>query len=130
MAEFVETTNAALQQQFPGIQHVIFGHLGDGNLHYNVARGNAYTEDELLDRQGGVYELVHDSVHRFGGSISAEHGVGQLKRAALPKYKAPIAPALMHRIKQVLDTHGLITHGKVLLPCSDTDQRRSPDRLN
>ncbi|HEY9572381.1 MAG TPA: FAD-binding oxidoreductase [Pusillimonas sp.] len=116
MAEFVETTNAALQQQFPGIQHVIFGHLGDGNLHYNVARGDAYTEDELLDRQGGVYELVHDSVHRFGGSISAEHGVGQLKRDALPKYKDPIELALMHRIKQVLDPHGLMNPGKVLVP--------------
>jgi FAD/FMN-containing dehydrogenase len=116
MAEFVETTNAALQQSFPGIEHVIFGHLGDGNLHYNVARGQAYTEEQLLAMQYDVYEVVHDSVHRFGGSISAEHGVGQLKRDALPKYKDPVELALMRRLKQALDPHQLMNPGKVLAP--------------
>jgi FAD/FMN-containing dehydrogenase len=114
MADFVETTNAALQKSFPGIEHVIFGHLGDGNLHYNVARGDAFTEEQLLARQYAVYELVHDSVHAFGGSISAEHGVGQLKRDALPKYKDPVELALMRRIKQALDPDGLMNPGKVL----------------
>jgi len=116
MAGFVDTTNAALQAAFPGIEHVIFGHLGDGNLHYNVARGSAFTEAELLDRQYAVYELVHDSVHQFGGSISAEHGVGQLKRDALPRYKDPVELALMHRVKQALDPDGLMNPGKVLAP--------------
>ncbi|HEU0229872.1 MAG TPA: FAD-binding oxidoreductase [Burkholderiaceae bacterium] len=114
MAEFVRVTNAALQAAFPGIEHVIFGHLGDGNLHYNVARGQAFTEQELLDRQYAVYELVHDSVHRFAGSISAEHGVGQLKRDALPKYKDPVELAIMRKIKQALDPDGLMNPGKVL----------------
>lgn len=114
MADFVQTTNAALQAHFPGIQHVIFGHLGDGNLHYNVARGSAFSEEELLARQDAVYELVHDSVHQFGGSISAEHGVGQLKRDALPRYKDPVELALMRRIKQVLDPDGLMNPGKML----------------
>ncbi|MBB5215241.1 FAD-binding oxidoreductase [Parapusillimonas granuli] len=114
MADFVETTNAALQKKFPGIQHVIFGHLGDGNLHYNVAPGGVYTEEELLSRQYDVYELVHDSVHRFHGSISAEHGVGQLKRDVLPRYKDPVEMALMWRIKQALDPRGLMNPGKVL----------------
>ncbi len=116
MAEFVQTTNAALQASFPGIQHVIFGHLGDGNLHYNVAKGQARTEEELLAQQDAVYELVHDSVHQFGGSISAEHGVGQLKRDALPRYKDPVELALMRRIKQVLDPDGLMNPGKMLVP--------------
>ncbi len=116
MADFVRTTNAALQANFPGIEHVIFGHLGDGNLHYNVAKGQAGTEDQLLAQQDAVYELVHDSVHQFGGSISAEHGVGQLKRDALPRYKDPVEMALMHRIKQVLDPDGLMNPGKVLAP--------------
>jgi FAD/FMN-containing dehydrogenase len=115
MAEFVETTNALLQEKFPGIAHVIFGHLGDGNLHYNVAPGDAYTEDALLAMQSEVYELVHDSVHRFHGSISAEHGVGQLKRDVLPRYKDPVEMALMRRIKQALDPHGLMNPGKVLM---------------
>lgn len=114
MAEFVEVTNAALQARMPGVQHVIFGHLGDGNLHYNVACGQACTEKELLARQDELYELVFDSVHRFGGSISAEHGVGQLKRDLLPRYKDPLELALMKRIKQALDPQGLMNPGKVL----------------
>ena len=116
MADFVTTTNQALQQRFPGVQHVIFGHLGDGNLHYNVAKGSAYTEDELLSQQRAVYDVVYPSVHRFGGSISAEHGVGQLKRDDLPRFKDPVELALMHRIKQALDPQGLMNPGKVLMP--------------
>ncbi len=113
-AQFVEETNAALQAQFPGIEHIIFGHLGDGNLHYNVAPGTAFTESELLDLQPQVYQLVHDSVHRFQGSISAEHGVGQLKRDVLPLYKDPVQLALMQRIKQALDPKNIMNPGKVL----------------
>ncbi|NYT62742.1 FAD-binding oxidoreductase [Alcaligenaceae bacterium] len=116
MADFVKTTNAALQASFPGIQHVIFGHLGDGNLHYNVAKGQSYTEDELLAKQEAIYQLVHDSVHAYGGSISAEHGVGQLKRDALPRYKDPVELALMHRVKKALDPQGLMNPGKMLIP--------------
>lgn len=115
MAEFVETTNAALQVHVPGIEHIIFGHLGDGNLHYNVAKGKAYTEEQLLELQYGVYQVVHDSVHRFGGSISAEHGVGQLKRDILSQYKDPVEMALMKRLKQALDPLGLMNPGKVLV---------------
>ncbi len=114
MAEFVQTTNAALQAHWPGVEHIVFGHLGDGNLHYNVAKGTAYEEAQLLEQQKAVYQLVHDSVHRFGGSISAEHGVGQLKRDALPQYKDPVEMALMRRIKEALDPHGLMNPGKVL----------------
>ncbi|HET8596398.1 MAG TPA: FAD-binding oxidoreductase [Castellaniella sp.] len=114
MAEFVEGTNAALQAAFPGIRHVIFGHLGDGNLHYNVARGADWAEGQLLARQDDVYALVHERVHAVGGSISAEHGVGQLKRDALPHYKDPVEMALMHRIKAALDPQGLMNPGKVL----------------
>ena len=114
IAEFVRVTNAQLQQHFPGVEHVIFGHLGDGNLHYNVAPGNAFTEADLLARQPAIYDVVHDSVHAFGGSISAEHGVGQLKRDLLPRYKDPVELALMRRIKQALDPDGIMNPGKVL----------------
>ncbi|WP_298013562.1 FAD-binding oxidoreductase [uncultured Castellaniella sp.] len=114
MAEFVVGTNAALQAAFPGIRHVIFGHLGDGNLHYNVARGADWAEGQLLARQDDVYALVHQRVHAVGGSISAEHGVGQLKRDALPQFKDPVEMALMHRIKAALDPQGIMNPGKVL----------------
>jgi FAD/FMN-containing dehydrogenase len=114
MAEFVEKTDASLQAHFPGIQHITFGHLGDGNLHYNVARGS-YSEEQLLSKQYDVYELVHESVHAFDGSISAEHGVGQLKRDALPRYKDPVEMDLMRRIKAALDPNGIMNPGKVLV---------------
>lgn len=114
MADFVETTNAALQAHFPGVEHIIFGHLGDGNLHYNVARGEAYTEQALLGLQDEIGSVVYESVHRHGGSISAEHGVGQLKRDKLPHYKDPVELALMKRVKQALDPLGLMNPGKVL----------------
>jgi FAD/FMN-containing dehydrogenase len=115
MTEFVEGTNAALQAAFPGIVNVIFGHLGDGNLHYNVARGAAWSEEQLLARQEDVYALVHDRVHAVGGSISAEHGIGQLKRDALPRYKGAVEMALMHKIKAALDPAGRMNPGKVLV---------------
>ncbi len=115
MAAFVEDTNRALQQAFPGIRNVVFGHLGDGNLHYNVARGESLSEGDLLTRQDAIYELVHDAVHAVGGSISAEHGVGQLKRDALAQYKDPVELALMHSIKRALDPQGIMNPGKVLV---------------
>lgn len=114
IAGFVHKTNALLQARFPGVRHVIFGHLGDGNLHYNVANAAGQTEAELLGLQNEIYGVVHDSVHAHNGSISAEHGVGQLKRDELPRYKSPVELALMRRIKRALDPQGLMNPGKVL----------------
>ena len=114
IAEFVQVTNAAIQAQFPGVKNIVFGHLGDGNLHYNVAPAEGQTQEALLALQSEVYQLVHDSVADFTGSISAEHGIGQLKRDELPRYKSKIELALMHRIKQALDPKGLLNPGKVL----------------
>ena len=93
---------------------MIFGHLGDGNLHYNVARGSDMSEAKLLAQQNAVFELVHDSVHAVGGSISAEHGIGQLKRDALVRYKDPVEIALMRSIKYALDPKNIMNPGKVL----------------
>ncbi|MBZ1349605.1 FAD-binding oxidoreductase [Alcaligenaceae bacterium LF4-65] len=114
IGRFVQVTNAALQKRFPGIQHIVFGHLGDGNLHYNVARAPNQTEQELLASQYDVYQLVHDSVHAHAGSISAEHGVGQLKRDELTRYKSELELKLMKQIKTALDPQGLMNPGKVL----------------
>ena len=114
MAEFVETTNQALQDAFPGIIHVIFGHLGDGNLHYNVAQGPNWTPNQILDQQDAISGLIYDSVKRHDGSISAEHGVGQLKRGILPDYKDPVELSLMRTIRQALDPAGIMNPGKVV----------------
>ncbi len=114
MADFVEQTNAQLQQAFPGVRHIVFGHLGDGNLHYNVAAPAGSDETAFLGLQSQVYQLVHDSVHAFAGSISAEHGVGQLKKDLLPLYKSEIELALMRKIKRALDPHVLMNPGKVI----------------
>lgn len=114
IAAFVETTNAALQAAFPGVRHIIFGHLGDGNLHYNVAPAVGQGEAELLALQLQVYDIVHGSVMAHGGSIAAEHGVGQLKRDLLPRYKDAVEMDLMRRLKAALDPDGLMNPGKVL----------------
>ena len=114
ISQFVEKTNALLQDRFPGVQNIVFGHLGDGNLHYNVARAPHQTEAELLGKQLEVYAVVHDSVHAHGGSISAEHGVGQLKRDELPRYKSEVELGMMKRIKFALDPLNIMNPGKVL----------------
>lgn len=116
IADFVRTTNALLQARFPGVGHVIFGHLGDGNLHYNVTRAEGQEEAALLALQPQIYGAVHDSVHAHGGSISAEHGVGQLKIDELPRYKEALELTLMRRIKNALDPAGIMNPGKVVRP--------------
>jgi len=93
---------------------VIFGHLGDGNLHYNVAApvgtpGQAFIENTPLANR-----IVHDRVAAAGGSISAEHGIGQLKRQELTRYKSDVELELMRRLKSALDPLGLLNPGKVL----------------
>ncbi len=112
-AQFVEKTNELLQQNFPGVRHIIFGHLGDGNLHYNVGAPDGQEED-FLSIQKDVYKVVYDSVHAFKGSISAEHGVGQLKKDLLPEYKDEVELALMRKIKRALDPNALLNPGKVI----------------
>ena len=113
--EFVEVTDALLVAALPGIRLVNFGHLGDGNLHYNVqAPAEGDTAAFLRDHEETVNTLVYDSVARFGGSISAEHGVGSLKLDKLEQHKSPVALGMMRAIKQALDPHNLMNPGRVL----------------
>ncbi|NOL50462.1 FAD-binding oxidoreductase [Pelistega europaea] len=111
--EFIAHTNALLQARFPGVQHIIFGHLGDGNLHYNVGAAPGQ-EEGFLSLQKDVYKIVFDSVYAVNGSISAEHGIGQLKKDLLIDYKDEVELALMRKIKRVLDPHALFNPGKVI----------------
>jgi FAD/FMN-containing dehydrogenase len=114
IADFVRHTDALLARAYPGVQVVCFGHLGDGNLHYNVAPPEGIAHDEFLAEQALVNRIVHDSVAQFGGSISAEHGIGALKREELARYKSPIELNLMRALKTALDPLGIMNPGKIL----------------
>ena len=113
--EFVRKADDALQTQFPGVRLVNYGHLGDGNLHYNVqAPDLADAEVFLRDQEGPINTVVYALVDAFNGSISAEHGIGSLKREKLEKHKSAVALGLMRSIKTALDPHNLMNPGRVL----------------
>ncbi|TSE29859.1 putative FAD-linked oxidoreductase [Tepidimonas thermarum] len=112
---FCAQAEAALAQTVPGARLVNFGHLGDGNLHFNVqCPDGADAAAFLRAHEARINALVYDHVQRHGGSISAEHGIGGLKAALLPRYKDPVALALMRSIKQALDPHGRFNPGRLL----------------
>ncbi len=112
---FVAETDALLAREIPGVRMVDFGHLGDGNLHYNVQAPEGVDGQAFLrDWEERVNTLVFDQVLRHQGSISAEHGVGALKVGKLPKYKDPTALAMMRSLKQALDPQNLLNPGRVL----------------
>jgi FAD/FMN-containing dehydrogenase len=112
--EFIARAGATLQACYPGIRIVAFGHAGDGNLHYNLSRPSHDENAAFIARTEEVGRIVHDLVHALNGSISAEHGIGQLKRALMPQYKSAIELDLMRGIKALFDPQGLMNPGKVL----------------
>ncbi len=114
IADFIADTDAELQRRFAGCRMVTFGHLGDGNLHYNVAAPAGESDEAFLRQQPAVNLIVHDSVHRHGGSISAEHGLGALKRDEIRRYKSGTEMDMMMAIKRALDPLNLMNPGKVL----------------
>jgi FAD/FMN-containing dehydrogenase len=114
IGEFIRTTDQLLKHAFPGVRLLTFGHLGDGNLHYNVAHPDSENDLSFLARQSEVNRIVHDNVHRLGGSISAEHGIGALKRDEILRYKSDVEMNLMRTIKRALDPLNLMNPGKVV----------------
>ena len=115
IADFVAATDAALAAALPGVRLVDFGHLGDGNLHYNVqAPAGADAAAFLHEHEHAVNTLVFDAVAAHGGTFSAEHGIGALKRDELAQRKHPVALATMRAIKAALDPRGLMNPGRVL----------------
>jgi FAD/FMN-containing dehydrogenase len=105
--EFIERACAALRAALPQAQPYVFGHVGDGNLHYNVG------PPELLKRREAVNRIVYDTVAALGGSISAEHGLGQLKRAEIRRHKSALELELMAALKRTFDPTGLMNPGKL-----------------
>jgi FAD/FMN-containing dehydrogenase len=112
---FCRETEALLVREIPGVRLVNFGHLGDGNLHYNVqAPEDGDAAAFLREQEERVNVLVYDQVSKFDGSISAEHGIGSLKVGKLPDYKSPVALALMRSVKKALDPQNILNPGRVV----------------
>jgi len=114
IAEFISRADAALLQAFPDLRIVNFGHIGDGNLHYNLSKPDATANEDFIARTPQANRIVHDIVAELGGSISAEHGLGQLKREEILRYKSDVEMDLMRAVKRALDPQGLMNPGKVL----------------
>jgi len=118
IGDFLQTTGAALELAFPGQRLVVFGHLGDGNLHYNLSPAADRLASEHVEAfvalEAPINRLVHDAVARHSGSISAEHGLGVLRRDESARYKDAVELKLMRAVKAALDPNNLMNPGKVL----------------
>jgi FAD/FMN-containing dehydrogenase len=112
--EFIREAQAALEKRFPGVRLICFGHLGDGNLHYNAYLPDRLRTDAAARDAHDVTATVYDIVQQYGGSFSAEHGIGLSKVAELAHYKSPVELDLMRTVKRALDPQGLLNPGKVL----------------
>jgi FAD/FMN-containing dehydrogenase len=118
IAEFVDSTSGAIERAFPGLRLVVFGHVGDGNLHYNLSpaegSGGADASARFIALEGPLNRLVHDAVVARGGSISAEHGLGVLRRDESARYRSAVETQLMRAVKAALDPLNLMNPGKLL----------------
>jgi FAD/FMN-containing dehydrogenase len=111
---FIEEGNAAARKLIPGCRPMPFGHVGDGNIHYNITQPVGADKAEYLKRWDDMNDVIYKIVLKYGGSVSAEHGVGIVKRDYLPKIKDPVAYDLMRTLKRTLDPKGILNPGKVL----------------
>jgi FAD/FMN-containing dehydrogenase len=112
--EFIQKATAAVEAALPGARVLAFGHLGDGNIHFNVSQPIGVDKEAFLARWHEINDVVHTIVAGYAGSISAEHGIGRLKRDLLPQVKDPVALEVMRALKRTLDPKGLLNPGKVL----------------
>ena len=114
VADFLIEALAELELLVPGIRPCAFGHVGDGNIHFNLSRPEDMSDEEFWKLEPIIHTAVYERVVKMGGSISAEHGIGRLRRDDLEKYKSPIAMDVMRTIKTALDPKGIMNPGKVL----------------
>jgi FAD/FMN-containing dehydrogenase len=112
--EFVRDTDAAILSAYPDARMIVFGHLGDGNLHYNVSPRRGQRGETFSELEAPINRITHDAVAAFGGSVSAEHGLGVLRRAEAARYKSAVELGLMRSIKNALDPQGIMNPGKGL----------------
>jgi FAD/FMN-containing dehydrogenase len=112
--ELIARANQLVELMIPGARPVPFGHLGDGNIHYNVSQPLGMDRSIFLSSWEALNAAVHEIVLDLGGSISAEHGIGRLKRDLLPHAKQPLEIELMRKIKSAFDPNGLLNPGKLL----------------
>jgi FAD/FMN-containing dehydrogenase len=112
--DFVARADAALEARWPGVRHLSFGHAGDGNVHYNPVRPADWSDEAWKAQTAEVNRVVHDIVAEMGGSITAEHGVGRLRREELGRLRSPVEIGLMRRLKRALDPDGILNPGKVI----------------
>ncbi|MFV0295651.1 MAG: FAD-binding oxidoreductase [Hyphomicrobiaceae bacterium] len=115
ITEFIRRADAAMAAAYPSGRFCCFGHVGDGNLHYNPVRPVDWTFDQFMAEKGNVNKIVHDIVVELGGSISAEHGIGTYRLEENMRYKSPVEIDLMRRIKHSLDPKGIFNPGKVII---------------
>jgi D-lactate dehydrogenase (cytochrome) len=113
---FVARAGEWVQAHVPEGRLVAYGHVGDGNLHFNLNQSPGVRPGALLARADEVMRAVHDLVREFGGSFSAEHGIGRLKVGELERYTSPVELELMRALKRTLDPNGILNPGKVLRP--------------
>jgi len=118
MARFLDDARRELDAAVPGVRFVTFGHLGDGNLHYNLAAPEGIEPESFLGNTALVNRIVYDLVAANGGSVSAEHGIGQQKRDELVRYKSAVELDLMHAVKRALDPAGILNPGKIFRAAS------------
>jgi len=121
LAEFITSTSDWLREQVPEGVLVCYGHVGDGNLHFNINQSSSASQSSnpaaagaLLARQDEIRRVIHDRVHALGGSFSAEHGIGRHKVEELERYASPLELELMRAIKRTFDPNGIMNPGKVL----------------
>ncbi|MBT5898444.1 MAG: FAD-binding oxidoreductase, partial [Rhodospirillaceae bacterium] len=114
IAEFLERADLALAAAYPGIRCVAFGHIGDGNMHYNPAQPQDADGAEFAAQYGAINRIVHDLIAELNGSISAEHGLGRLRREEVLRYKSSVEMDLMRTVKQALDPGNIMNPGKVI----------------
>jgi FAD/FMN-containing dehydrogenase len=113
---FLAAAGAKIQEAFPGAQPLFVGHLGDGNIHVNVLFATMPDPEHRSKLTAEVNDCVFDIVETFGGSITAEHGIGQALRDRLPGHAGPVATSLMRGVKQLFDPLNILNPGKVLPP--------------